>query len=468
MFKHLFTEIGSILEEIFTKGETWFIVLIIGITGVVFVPLLGWSGVGRAIAYFFDLTWWLWVFLILFPLFYDTWLHYRQEDYIHHITWALLELRIPRNVEKSPQAMEQVLMSIHAFRNKANDFKEMYIEGEITKWFTFEMVSLGGEVHFYVRIYRGLINLVQAAFFSFYPDLDIVEVPDYVENLPVSVKSLYESGNDLWGSEMVLQEKEFYPTKTYSDFEMSTEEEKRFDPISSFIETLSKANKDEFVGVQILIAPTGYEDWKDRWDEEVENLRQQSKKTKKEIGVDETLATFTMRSPRQTEVLKAVEENLSKPAFETLIRFIYMSPKATFTDSYPRRGIVSAFNQYAALDMNSFVQNYSVSTRTKLWQKPFIFPKTRGEYRKARILFNYKHREVPPERFIGRVMNSFVLNWELSKRFRMNTKCLATLFHIPTTVVLTEPHLRHLETRKSGPPAGLAIFGGEEEIEKYK
>ena len=50
----------------------------------------------------------------------------------------------------------------------------------------------------------------------------------------------------------------------------------------------------------------------------------------------------------------------------------------------------------------------------------------------------------------------------------MNTKCLATLYHIPTSVVLTEPHLKHLESKRAGPPSGLAIFGEEEELEKYK
>jgi hypothetical protein len=50
----------------------------------------------------------------------------------------------------------------------------------------------------------------------------------------------------------------------------------------------------------------------------------------------------------------------------------------------------------------------------------------------------------------------------------MNVEGLATLFHPPTSVVLTAPHIRRVESRKTGPPAGLAIFGEEGEIEKYK
>lgn len=476
MSKNLLDEIGALLKEIFEKEETWFLLFVAGVVGAILIPFVGLNAVIAAVLAFLGLTWWLWLFIILFILFEDAWLHYRQEDYIHKIRWMLLELRVPRHIEKSPQAMEQVLVAIHSMRNAAGDFREKFIEGEVTRWFSLEMVSFGGEIHFFIRIYANWKSLVEAAFFAYYPDLDIVEVPDYIDRLPKSVIDTYEQGNDLWGTEMVLGAEELYPIRTYSDFEISTEEEKRFDPISTFVETLAKINKDEFIGIEMLIAPTGadhmnhdYDEWKDGFKDKLEELRQQSKKTKKELNPAEgEFSLFTIRSPRQTEILKAVEENLSKPAFETIIRFIYISPRATFSDSYPRRGIAGAFNQYQALDMNSFTQNYRMSTRTKLWQKPHVFPKTRGEYRKARLLYNYKHREIPPERLTGKKINSYFFNWDSSKRFLMNTKCLATLFHVPTAVVLTEPHLKHLESKKSGPPAGLAIFGGDEEIQKYR
>ncbi len=476
MSKNLFDEIGALLKEIFEKEETWFLLFVAGVVGAILVPFLGFRAVLAGILAFLELTWWLWLFIILYILFKDAWLHYRQENYIRKIQWILLELKIPRNIEKSPQAMEQVLMTLHSMRNAAGDFKEKFIEGEVTRWFSLEMVSFGGEIRFYIRICANWKSLVETAFFAYYPDMDIVEVPDYIDRLPKSIVDMYEQGDDLWGTEMTLKNEALYPIKTYSDFEITTEEEKRFDPLSAFIETLAKINQDEFVGIQILIAPAGpdhmehdYDEWKDGFRDKLEELRQQSKKTKKEMNPGEgDLSLFTIRSPRQTEILKAVEENLSKPAFETIIRFLYLSPQAIFSDSYPRRGIAGAFNQYQALDMNAFSQNYSVSTHTKLWQKPYVFPKTRGEYRKARMLYNYKHREIPPERLTGKKINSYFFNWDSSKRFLMNTKCLATVFHIPTTVILTEPHLKHLESKKSGPPAGLAIFGGDEEIEKYR
>jgi hypothetical protein len=35
-------------------------------------------------------------------------------------------------------------------------------------------------------------------------------------------------------------------------------------------------------------------------------------------------------------------------------------------------------------------------------------------------------------------------------------------------VTLTAPHIQRIESRKVAPPAGLAIYGGEEEIERFR
>jgi hypothetical protein len=96
-------------------------------------------------------------------------------------------------------------------------------------------------------------------------------------------------------------------------------------------------------------------------------------------------------------------------------------------------------------------------------------PNKRVEYRKARMLYNYRHRMMPPETFIGRLITSTFFDWNFkSQRMDMTTQCIATIFHPPTAGVLTGPHIQRVESRKVGPPAGLAIFGGEIDIEKFQ
>jgi len=466
---NILQEIGDIIADFFSKEEAWLIIIVLfgaGVVATFAAPDLGeeFSRIINSIWLFFKGTWWLWAFLILFAITKEMILHWRQEDFKSKINFFLLEIKIPREIDKSPRAMEQVLAAIHTLRNAPGDIGEKYVDGEVTSWFTLEMASFGGEVHFYVRGKKKQRNLVEAAFFSYYPDVELEEVDDYLEvTLPQSVKEIYGQRKDFWSTEMLLAKEEAYPIKTYEDFEHEADE-KDFDPISIFMEILGKVKKNEFVGIQFNIAPAGNE-WKDQWQNLVEDLR---KKVSYIAGGDRNDSSDQIsqmgRSPGLYDVLRSVEENLSKPAFDTLLRFIYIAPKETYYDSFARRGLVGSFNQYGSLDLNSFVQNHAVSTRTLFWYWPHIFPKIRNEYKKQRAIKNYINRAIPPERWIGKLLTSGMFSWNFSsKRFKMTTKCLATLFHPPTAVVLTAPHVKRVESRKGGPPAGLAIYGEDEE-----
>ncbi len=447
---------------------------------------------GPFVRHFFSYTWWLFLCAILLPVARSTWLFWRQELFKHsgEFTSILLELKVPREVHRSPRAMEQLLMTIHALRNEATDLRELYWDGEVTRWYSLEIVSFGGEIHMYIRTYYKQKGLVEAAFFSYYPDMEIVEVDDYVDRFPENVREMDKQGYDLWGGEMILAHEDAYPIRSYLAFE-SPDEEKQYDPISAFLEALGRIRKEEMVAVQYLISPASPK-WKDKWEKLIENLRSKAQLKQKENqakyktttdfpggplpafaveGGEDKRDPFTsfMRTPGEADVLKAVENNLSKQGFKTVIRFLYFSPVSLFYDSFPRRGILGAFNQYAALDMNFFKINYPKATKTKIWTKPYVFPTRRNLYRKERILQEYKQREMPHETFMGKFLTAYLFNWNFTtKAHILTTESLATLFHLPTALVLTAPHMKRVESRKAGPPAGLAIFGGgEKEIEKY-
>ncbi|KKL63409.1 hypothetical protein LCGC14_2175410, partial [marine sediment metagenome] len=314
------------------------------------------------------------------------------------------------------------------------------------------------------RVVKKQRNLVEAAFYSYYPDVELEEVDDYIETaIPVDMQEVYRQGYDFWGTEMILRRESAYPIKTYLEFE-SSEEGRTFDPISAFLEVLGKIKKEEIVGIQINIA-AAQANWGKKWDGLLNRLSEPKTKALSDEGGGRLTVS---RTPGEINVLKAVEANLSKPAFHTLVRFIYLSPKPLFYDSYARRGLTGAFNQYAALDLNSISQNHPISTRTRFWYWPHVFPKTRNELKKQRMLYNYRNREMPPETFMGRVLSSHPMNWNAhSKTFLLNIEGAATLFHLPTEVVLTGPHIKRVESRKGGAPAGLAIFGGDEEMDKF-
>jgi len=467
MIKNVIDEIGSIIIEFFKKEEAWIMLVFLSVGSIVFIsiPEVSLGNIWSRVVYFLGLTWSVWLFLVLFPFMRDVWLHWRQERFEHSLKFVLLELQLPREIQKNPQAMEQILSSMHSFRNAPSNFREKYIEGEVTIPFTLEIVSFGGEIHFYVRCEEKQRNLVEAAVFSYYQDVEVFEVEDYVEKLPKNVEEMYRADKNMWGTEMVLSKEAAYPIKTYTNFE-SEAEDRQFDPISSFLEVLGKLNKGEIVSIQFIIAPAG-NDWGKEWEGFVERL-QEPKTTDVAIEEGGTRKVPISRSPGEYDILEAVEKNLSKPAFDTVIRFIYIAPNETYHDSFARRGIVGAFNQYAALNLNSLRQNSKVSTRTQIWNWPHLFPKFRNEFKKERLLYEFRERKVPPETWIGKFITSkfFNLNFA-SQRFKMNVEGLATLYHMPTAVVLTAPHIRRSESKKGGPPSGLTIFGEEEEIKKF-
>jgi hypothetical protein len=279
-----------------------------------------------------------------------------------------------------------------------------------------------------------------------------------------------EQGADLWGTEMQLSKPDAYPIKTFSSFE-APDEDRQFDPISAVLEVLGKVKKGEFVGIQFVVAPADNK-WKNHHNKLIEKLREAKTHKTEFVNHEGELQSFermTILTPGETDVLKAVENNLSKQAFEAILRIVYISPKPIFYDSFARKGVIGAFNQYAALNLNSFTMNQGTGTLAKIWFFPYIFPGRRAEYRKERILFNYRTREMPKETFMGKAITSHFMNPNFaSKPFHITTECLATVFHPPTFLVLTAPHLKRSESKKSAPPAGLAIFGEEKEIEGFQ
>ena len=417
----------------------------------------------KYILVFWGETWWFFLFIVLLPVARSTWIYWRQIVYRHNIKYVVLEMRIPRETTKNPRAMEQVLRAFHFMRNAANNLREIYWDGEVTNWVSLEIVGRGGEVHFYVRCLKSRRPLVEAAFFSSYQDVELVEVPDYAEMLPKSAEELWDRGLDFFGGELELVKPDMYPLRTYLEFEVPDEDIQLIDPISNALEILGKLTKDEFAAIQINIAPADYS-WAKEWEDELAKLRKIGTKA----AMEEEGGSLTTRTPGQTRILKAVEEKLGRQAFNTMGRIVYVCPKAVYSDTVPRRGLIGALNQYATADMNAFKWNFPAGTRTQLWDWPYIFPKLRGKLRKKRYWHWFIHREMPEEQWTGKLLSSHPLNWNFySKTMHLDIAEMATIFHPPTHVVLTAPHIHRVESKKAGAPSGLPIFGDETAIDKF-
>ncbi len=446
---------------------------------------------------FLSYTWFAWLALLLWPLSYNVWIGWRNKVFEHGLKWSFLEVLLPREVLTSPKAMESVLTQLHSLKNYPGDLREYWWLGEVTIWYSLEIAAFDGEVHLYVRCFKDYRDLVEAAFFAYYPDIEIVETEDYMRRWPASVQKLYENGYRMWGSEVVLEKSAAYPLRNYEDFE-SPDEEKQYDPMSGILETLSKLKPGQFAAIQFLVWPAMAGDPHDKhafeeYEKEVIRVRErkdeeppgaaklkikfrggvlptlEEDKPEEEAGVTRSLKRAIMtRTPGETDVLTAMQDSLARPMYSVLIRYIYVSPFETYSEHFPRRAVFGALNQYGAVDINAFTRNKPTMTRGKVWEWPFIFPDIRKEYRRQRIWYTFRHREPPPHMFMGKILTSYFLNWYLhSKSVHLSTRSLATIWHPPTHRVLTGPHIRRIESKKMAPPAGMEIFGEDKDIEKF-
>lgn len=371
--------------------------------------------------------WFIWLPILAAYLFWETWLNYIRMVFIRNLPWTLLEIKIPREIAKSPRAMEVVLSAIH--NTRSGNMFERYWQGFLRTWYSLEVVSIGGQIHFFIYVQAFFRNFVESQIYAQYPGAEIAETEDYV-NI-ISIADL-KGDWDLWGAEFSLAREEAYPIKTYAEFGLEAgkiKEEEKTDPLSSFLESLGSLKEGEQIWFQILIRAAD-KDWKDKAESVIEELQQK----KGAANEDEKDFSRMFLSPGQREVLLAVERNVAKLGYETGIRMIYVAKKDAFTST--RKSIITnAIKQYNTQNMNSF--------RSKNTSVDYFFKKTREGRRKKTILRAYQERSwfyIPYRR----------------KPFVLNTEALATLFHFPGRVAET-PTLGRIEAKRGEPPINLPI-----------
>ncbi len=402
----------------------------------------------------FLLTWWIFLPVILLLVFWEFWKVYVRLSYLRSIKWVLLRVKTPKDILKTPKAMEQIFSAIHgSYSFNINRF-DKYWKGKVEDWHSFELVGDASGVYFLIRINSVFRNLLESAVYSQYPEAEIEAVDDYVDALP---SVLPNSNFNLFGTEFILEKEDPYPIRTYPYFEAIAEEEK-LDSIATITEAMSRLKEGERVWIQLLIRPVG-----NNWKKKAEELRDKlaGRKTAKPAGFSEKLLVFIIkfieapfRAPEwpeekkpekaalssltkgEQEVLKAIEEKSSKLGFEGGIRFVYIDN----TESFSRDNIAAVmgtFRQFNTLNLNGIRPNIDTMTITRGFFRA-ILKGRRVYYKKRKIYDAYGLRQFP-------------------KKFSIfNIEELATLYHFPSTVVKA-PMLRPVEFKKGAPPGNLPI-----------
>lgn len=417
-------------------------------------------GISRAFALLGD----VWYFLlppILYPFFKMFWMDHIQGRYVGGLSYILLEIIPPKEMEKSPKPMESVFSGLVGVA-KGFSAVEQFIQGQLPVSFSLEIVSEGGEVHFYVRTQKGFRNLVEAHFYAQYPDMEIVEVPDYVGHVP---RTAPNGEWDLWGTDFKLTKPDLYPIRTYPAFEEDVTG-KMIDPLAGLIESMGRLAPGQNMWFQMIIAPE--EDaWYKKGQATVDEFLGKEKKEstslfgmvwhdlmdvlsniipglisgasfssleKKADAKQDQPLEFRL-SPGQKDVLKALERNLGKQMYKTKMRMLYIGKRDGFDKSFVSM-FMGSLKQFNDMSLNGFAPDGDSKTYAQ-----YLFVNERLRYRQRRIFRRYISRDPDPT----------------GKMFDLSIEELATLFHMPDFSVMA-PALTRVAAKRGSAPANLPIL----------
>ena len=438
--------------------------------------------------------------LILLPvavpimLLYGVWtIRYRwlTMKYVSEQKSCLIEIRLPKEITKSPAAME-IFFTYFAQRG-ADNFGEAFVDGKTRPWFSCEIVSTGGAVRFFIWISESKFrNIIETQLYAQYPNLEIFEAEDYTKDFYFDPENY-----PMVGGQYSLSKPDPFPIKTYIDYGLGLsedqKEEYKIDPITSVIEYMGSLKAGENAWMQILVRKHEPEIWKhglltsdvnpkkaNFLQKIIINLFGSSKDLKGEIkeqvekirkeaipeGDEQTTFKFPNPTKGQIEVISALERSATKTPFDCMIRTVYIAKKDSFVPINVS-GLIGGLKQYGSSNLNGFKPTY---TEVEEWEKdlgrfiPF-FQKhmdEKTEQRKRDTLYSYKLRSYfeGPYKYYGRVKPTFQL-WGYdkgeNKPFVLTTEELATIFHFPSGMVSQTPTLQRVPSKKSEAPSNLPI-----------
>mgnify|MGYP001581383127 CR=1 FL=1 len=303
---------------------------------------------------------------------------------------VLLQVAVPKGNEIKIDAMEQLFASLYSI--KKGGWKQKYTSTQPTV--AFELVAKQEDIRFYVWTSKKYQDLIEKQIHGAYPDAEILEITEYnifPENGYVAYKSLQ------------LKKENYYPIKNYKDLPT--------DPLALLTSALAKMGKGEAAAVQILISPAD-STWQKNGSAFISTTKKQESDPEK--------ARYSVAS----KTLEAVENKISKPGFEVIIRIVCVSENEASADAH-LTNIESAFEQFSG-ELNGFGG--------------------RKVHRKGGFVEDFLYRYQPMFHFIG------------NRQSILNSEELATIFHFPNKLITT-PHLYWLYAKTAPAPALIPTEG---------
>lgn len=253
---------------------------------------------------------------------------------------------IDENVSKA-----QVMYNIIAGTLEKSRKRQFYGQ----RHFSFEIIGTNGFVQFYAAVPVSMLDVVKQAVVSAYPTARLEEVTEHNIFSPVGKIS------GTIGGELTLKEDFAYPIATYQDLKRDT--------MQSLLNSLSSLEKEDGVGIQIMIRPADA-----KWRKKASALA--SRKRKKKEGKKGGEAVFSWvrqlfvaivkppedkgdkddkpeLSSSDQSILDSIDEKTRSPGFEVLVRVVASSNVSQRSQAL-LNSVVSTFALFDSPGKNGF------------------------------------------------------------------------------------------------------------------
>jgi hypothetical protein len=406
--------------------------------------------------------WWLILPIPLWQAYDMMWFEQVVGAWLGEKEYVYLELIPPKDIEKSPKIMEHVFAGV-------NDFSTPNMLEANCGWrilqprMSWEIAGDEGRIHFYVRCVKQSKDNIESQIYAHYPDMEIIEVDDYTKQAP---KNIPNAEWGVWGATLSLLKNDAVPIRTYKHFQEEVTG-KMVDPLANMIEVMSKLPKGQHIWLQIILESEKVPNWHPASRAYIETVIREAMGEKgnghklpfsnfwaelKMIpgNVFSGFAGGELAGPASTEpeplefninklppgtqeLIKAISDNISKPGFKTVIRFIYFGTNDNFNKALGVAGIMGSLNTVAEINLNDLIP----SALTKTFAN-YYFDQERLLRRQRKIVADFKSRD-------GSGM------WSI-----FNTEELATLYHFPD-MAIKNPSITRVESRREDAPANLPV-----------
>lgn len=388
----------------------------------------------------------LWIPVVLF--------HFGLRRFIdaNKMAWAakqenvLLEIKMPRDTRRTPLAMETVFTSMNIAGGENTWYKRI-IQGRARPWYSYEIVSIGGRVHYFVWLRSAWRRALESYMYAQYPGVEIIEAMDY--------SRLVDPSHDpytMTAFEFRKTKADPYPIKTYVDYGLDKVQkpEEQIDPLAQMIEVMGALGPKEQLWLQYVVRvhqgkpwDSKPQSWKDQAKEEIQLLRDEDKVENEYVdanGVKRTSVSYPNPTRAMATRIEAIEKNTGKQAYDVGIRGIYLAPQDVAQGSMGGvlANIFKPFNSENANSLMPANGRWSNHYNDYPWEDPHGHHTAHMNHS---ILQFFRMRAFYHPPYVG--------DYNV-----MSVEEMATLYHVPSSSVTT-PSLPRIQSTTSEAPSNL-------------